>query len=319
MPAFQPPKMTYEKNKAWRRIAKPDFHNTKMIWGDYWRRYNTITVPLLDEDAYFADVIAAAKHAENRGHLEELLAAKYEERRRDLDIFIRDIALSSITSRKHILSTNTRDAALKIGQTGSMDSFIQFVCGVIFGWGRAEDTQLMHVTTAGDTSTAGNGSDARCDGDARDDVPEDGGDPWEYENTFPPELCSSPSSDGQVDDPWSRTLQSATICHDTDETTSEHQSQPLSLMGAGGLRRTGSRRPVARIDKHTTKIANNPKIAVRATPHVAATDGRFVHRCRHTTLERLSVKHKPLPGTDHVALHVTFLARALLCPSSEQN
>ncbi|KAK1659891.1 hypothetical protein BDP55DRAFT_562151, partial [Colletotrichum godetiae] len=134
MPAFQPPKMTYEKNKAWRRIAKPDFHNPKMIWGDYWRRFNTIAVPLLDEDAYFADIMAAAKHAENRGHLEELLAAKHEERRRDLDNFVRDIALSSINFRQHFSSTSTRDAALKIGQTGSMDSFIQFVCGVVFGW-----------------------------------------------------------------------------------------------------------------------------------------------------------------------------------------
>ncbi|KAI3558864.1 hypothetical protein CABS02_00904 [Colletotrichum abscissum] len=232
MPAFQPPKMTYEKNKAWRRIAKADFHDPKMIWGDYWRRFNTIAVPLLDEDAYFADIIAAAKHAENRGHLEELLAAKHEERRRDLDNFIRDIALSSITSRQHFLSTNTRDAALKIGQTGSMDSFIQFVCGVIFGWSRAEDKQLMRVTTAGDTSTVGNGPDARYDGDVRDDISEDGGDPWEYENTFPPELCSSPGSDEQVDNPWSQTLQRGTICHDTDKTTSEHQSQPLPSMGA---------------------------------------------------------------------------------------
>ncbi|KAK1470235.1 hypothetical protein CTAM01_16899 [Colletotrichum tamarilloi] len=304
MPAFQPPKMTYEKNKAWRRIAKPDFHDPKMIWGDYWRRFNTIAVPLLDEDAYFADIIAAAKHAENRGHLEELLAAKHEERRRDLDNFIRDIALSSITSRKHFLSTNTRDAALKIGQTGSMDSFIQFVCGVIFGWSMAEDKQLMRVTTAGDTSTVGNGPDARCDGDARDDVSEDGGDPWEYENIFPPELCSSPGSDEQVDDPWSHTLQRGTICHDTDETTSEHQSQPLSSM-------------IARIDKHITKIANNSKIVIRATLHVAATDRRF-HRCRHASLERPWVNHNPLSGTDHVALHVTFLTKALLCPSSGQ-
>ncbi|KAL4405116.1 hypothetical protein CABS03_13298 [Colletotrichum abscissum] len=232
MPAFQPPKMTYEKNKAWRRIAKPDFHNPKMIWGDYWRRFNTIAVPLLDEDAYFADVMAAAKHAENRGHLEELLAAKHEERRRDLDSFVRDIALSSINFRQHFSSTSTRDAALKIGQTGSMDSFIQFVYGVIFGWSRAEDKQLMRLTTAGDTSTVGNGPDARCDGDARDDVSEDGGDPWEYENTFPPELCSSPGSDEQVDDPWSHTLQRGTMYHDTDETISEHQSQSLPSLGA---------------------------------------------------------------------------------------
>ncbi|KAK0367951.1 hypothetical protein CLIM01_14692 [Colletotrichum limetticola] len=283
-----------------------------MIWGDYWRRFNTIAVPLLDEDAYFADVMAAAKHAENRGHLEELLAAKHEERRRDLDSFVRDIALSSINFRQHFSSTSTRDAALKIGQTGSMDSFIQFVYGVIFGWSRAEDKQLMRLTTAGDTSTVGNGPDARCDGDARDDVSEDGGDPWEYENTFPPELCSSPGSDEQVDDPWSHTLQRGTMYHDTDETISEHQSQSLPSLGAG-LRRT-----VARIDKHITKIANNPKIVIRTTPHVAATDRRFLHRCRDTILERLSVKHKPLSGTDHVALHVTFLTRALSCPSSGQ-
>ncbi|KAK2055569.1 hypothetical protein LY76DRAFT_595926 [Colletotrichum caudatum] len=229
MPAFQPPGMTYEKNKAWRRIAKPDFSNPKMIWGDYWRRFNTITVPLLDEDAYFADVMAAAKHAEDRGHLEELLAEKHEERRRDLDNAIRDIALSSIYFRQHCSSTTTRDAALKIGQTGSMDSFIQFVCGIMFGWSSTEDQQLMQVTTAYDTGTVENGSDARRDGDTEDDASEGGGDPWEYENTFPPELYSSPESDEQVDGVWCHTSQRVTACHDTDETTSEHQFQPFSI------------------------------------------------------------------------------------------
>ncbi|KAK2006153.1 hypothetical protein LZ32DRAFT_611518 [Colletotrichum eremochloae] len=229
MPAFQPPGMTYEKNKAWRRIAKPDFSNPKMIWGDYWRRFNTITVPLLDEDAYFADVMAAAKHAENRGHLEELLAEKHEERRRDLDKAIRDIALSSIYFRQHSSSRTTRDAALKIGQTGSMDSFIQFVCGVIFGWSSAEDQQLMQVTTADDTGTVENGFDARRNGDTEDDVSEGGGDPWEYENTFPPELYSSPDSDEHIDGVWRHTSQRVTACHDTDETTSEHRFQPLSI------------------------------------------------------------------------------------------
>ncbi|GJC90447.1 hypothetical protein ColLi_13285 [Colletotrichum liriopes] len=230
MPAFEPPQMTYKKEKAWIHTAKPGFRNPKILWNDYWQRFNTMAVPILDEDAFFADAIAAANCAENREHLEELLAKKHAERRRDLENVVRDIALSSISLQQQYPSTHTRDAALKIGQTGSLDSFIQFVCGVVFGWkGSEKGEPLTQVSSADDASVVDYEANIQGSSGAQDDALDAGGDPWEHENTFPPELYS-PGWDEQVDEVWNSTLWRVAECHDADETSSEHRFQaPLSM------------------------------------------------------------------------------------------
>ncbi|KAK1975276.1 hypothetical protein LZ30DRAFT_738072 [Colletotrichum cereale] len=222
MPAFEPPQMTYKKDKAWIHTAKPGFCNPKILWSDYWQRFNTMAVLILDEDAFFADALAAAKYAENCEHLEELLATKHEERCRDIE--------------NAYLSTHTCDAVLKIGQTGSLDSFIQFVCGVVFGWkGSEKEEPLMQVGSVDDAGVVDNEANLRGHSDAQDDAQDDaldvGGDLWEHENTFPPELYSSPGWDEQVDDVWNYTLRRVAECHDADETASKHRVQPPSLMG----------------------------------------------------------------------------------------
>ncbi|KAL2756520.1 hypothetical protein ACRALDRAFT_1062274 [Sodiomyces alcalophilus JCM 7366] len=131
---FDPPNGTYQKEKIWINTAKPGFRNPKRVWNEYWKRFNTITIPLLDEDAYFADAIAAAKRAQDRDHLEELLAEKFEERRQDLTNLLTDIFLAARCDRKNFPSQAVCNAARKVGETGSLDSFLQFVCGVAFNW-----------------------------------------------------------------------------------------------------------------------------------------------------------------------------------------
>ncbi|KAH0430368.1 hypothetical protein CcaCcLH18_07880 [Colletotrichum camelliae] len=231
MPAFEPPQMTYKKEKAWIHTAKPGFRNPKILWNDYWQRFNTMAVPILDEDAFFADAIAAARCAENREHLEELLAKKHAERRRDLENVVHDIALSTICLQQQYPSTHTRDAALKIGQTGSLDSFIQFVCGVVFGWkGSEKGEPLMQVSSADDAGIVDNEANIQGSRVAQDDALDTEGDPWEHENTFPPELYSSPGWDEQVDEVWNSSLRRVAECYDADETFSEHRLQaPLLL------------------------------------------------------------------------------------------
>lgn len=106
--------------------AKPGFRHPKRLWREYWQRYNTITT--LDEDAYFADALAAANRAKDRKHLEELLCGRANQRREDLGRVIADVAMAAIRLRHPFQSDTVRKAALKVGRTGSLDSFLQFVC-----------------------------------------------------------------------------------------------------------------------------------------------------------------------------------------------
>ncbi|SPQ21484.1 5ca93f65-ccab-4271-9d54-0b9d5afaf9a6 [Thermothielavioides terrestris] len=117
---FEPPKITDKKNAIWIEIAKPGFRDPRYLWSDYWRRFNTITIPLLDEDAYFADALTAAKEAQSRQHLEELLAKRFEARRKELEQTVRDIFYASFSPRTPFPSEAARTAASKDAHWGWM-------------------------------------------------------------------------------------------------------------------------------------------------------------------------------------------------------
>ncbi|KAK4148525.1 hypothetical protein C8A00DRAFT_38901 [Chaetomidium leptoderma] len=60
---FSPPSDTKAKDRRWQAFAKVGFRDSRYLWTDYWQQYNTITIPLLDEDAFFSDALAAAQTA----------------------------------------------------------------------------------------------------------------------------------------------------------------------------------------------------------------------------------------------------------------
>lgn len=83
--------------------------------------------------------MAAAACAENRGHLNQLLAEKQELRRQDLFRVVSKIAIKTLMRRDKLTSKAARIAATKVGRTGTLDSFVQFVGGSVFGWEEEEE------------------------------------------------------------------------------------------------------------------------------------------------------------------------------------
>lgn len=225
MAPFEPPNIRQAKNKAWAKVAKADFYDPDVLWTDYWNRFNTMALPIQDEDAFFADAMAAARTAQNREHLEEILEQKSRNRRVELSDVVSSIAIAAITLRTPFPTPAARSAALKVGQTGSLDSFVQLACGVAFSWNDARRdlrAQPQESCRRGDgEARARTRDDERHEAyeatqdDARHDTHEDTvegthqdgqnndledpledtqddnhsmGDPWELENTFPPDL-----------------------------------------------------------------------------------------------------------------------------------
>lgn len=205
------------------KVAKPGFQHPKKLWEEYWDCYNTIKIPLRDEDAYFTDALAAAGRAENREHLEELLAEKSRERRRDLEGLVQDVALASIYRHRHpSMSDAVRKSAHKIGQSGSLDSFLQFVCGVAFGWPdgyeEPEPAQIDAATGEHDGPVDAD-DDIRSDGNCR--APGFDNDRIEYENglgcgMFSPDPMVDLASD--MDDAWNQMVSCQRVeeCSETD-------------------------------------------------------------------------------------------------------
>ncbi|GJC90290.1 hypothetical protein ColLi_13128 [Colletotrichum liriopes] len=205
MPPFLPPELTHDKDRAWVKVAKPEFRDPSTLWTKHWHQFNTITIPVLDEDAFFADAVTAARQAQSAEHLEELLAAKSQERRHDLEDLVRHLARSALDSRVRFPSDKTRDATLKIGQTGSLDSFLQLVCSIIYGdddgsrdrlvspqVGAADPAADAHPDTEGsddgDQDTMRDGCAAGEIHDIEERTPYDEDTSVELQNTFPPEL-----------------------------------------------------------------------------------------------------------------------------------
>jgi hypothetical protein len=136
---FSPPRDTREKDLRWQTFAEVGCRDSRPLWTSYWQQFNTITIPLLDEDAFFSDALAAAKVARDREHLEQLLREKSKDRRAELETVFHKIPHASIFGKNRSLPEAAWDAAEKVGRSGSLDSFIQLAGGIVWGWG---DEQL---------------------------------------------------------------------------------------------------------------------------------------------------------------------------------
>ncbi|KAK1722916.1 uncharacterized protein BDZ83DRAFT_653479 [Colletotrichum acutatum] len=74
-------------------------------------------------------------------------------------------------------------------------------CGLDFGL-----KQQLAASSADVAGVVDNEADIQGSRVAQDDALDTGDDPWEHENTFPPELYSSTGWDEQVDEVWNSTL-----------------------------------------------------------------------------------------------------------------
>ena len=127
--------LTRNLDKIWIQTANNiEFRDPKVLWNELWLRYNTETISLLDENAFFADALCVAKHAKDRQELEDLLAKRMKERREELRVVLNDIGLAVVYHRHNLESKAASRAALKVVRTTSLDSFLQFVGGSMFGW-----------------------------------------------------------------------------------------------------------------------------------------------------------------------------------------
>ncbi|KAL8383702.1 hypothetical protein RB595_010755 [Gaeumannomyces hyphopodioides] len=98
------------------------------MWTSYWRRFNTIVIPLQSAESYFTDALAAARESETCKELEKLLAAKYKER-------VDELSRAVHAMRWHPsdeLSPHARRASIWAGDEPCLESFAElFYTGIV--------------------------------------------------------------------------------------------------------------------------------------------------------------------------------------------
>jgi hypothetical protein len=86
-----------------------------------------MSIPILDEDSFFADALSVANLVDNRMHLEKLMEEKRDKRCSELNSALIDIVSAFRTNKDKPNFTILEEFALKLCRTRSYDSVIQFV------------------------------------------------------------------------------------------------------------------------------------------------------------------------------------------------
>ncbi|KAK4238422.1 hypothetical protein C8A03DRAFT_33559 [Achaetomium macrosporum] len=214
---------------------------------------------------FFTDAHAAAKEAQNREHLEELLGEKPKERRKELENVIIAICDAAFSLRTQFPSEAARTAASKVGRTSSLDSLVQSASGILWGWGdgNKDDKPADIGRLNGDNEGRADGSAANHQGPLEESGANHQGqldDSGSLENDFTgtqdweDELTGAqdwPSPAPVVSDWWDLAILGLDRrVRDLQETPGERRlSSPTSLRGhrtALGLEGRGSRDDVGR-------------------------------------------------------------------------
>ncbi|PNH55485.1 hypothetical protein VD0003_g2152 [Verticillium dahliae] len=210
MPAYEPPMISHERRTLWVRKAKPGFQDSEKLYQKYWYDYNTVTIPLRGMDDFFADAITAASLAQDRDHLETLLADQREARWKELKEATRDIALATIYRTQNWPSRVVNNAALDAVRTGSLGSFLQFISCAMTSWkdthlrNKTDETNDKAQTSPQKESPAGNinGNDHVPGQDDNEDYETDFEDEYAYDNNRMSPTDSIAKMFGQQDDAW---------------------------------------------------------------------------------------------------------------------
>ncbi|KAL6795550.1 hypothetical protein J3E68DRAFT_351537 [Trichoderma sp. SZMC 28012] len=152
MTLFEVPDVTMQKtrNDAWcKKIGGKHLGGPRELWGDYWRRFNTMQIPMLGEDEYFKTATAIAEVAANEEEFEKLFITRNKQREEELLDLIDDITEAIVWDKGRFPCWAARHAALNAGRTGCFEYFVSLLQGNVLGWeaDRAGDGMPNNVVT----------------------------------------------------------------------------------------------------------------------------------------------------------------------------
>ncbi|KAM0271624.1 hypothetical protein ACHAQH_009031 [Verticillium albo-atrum] len=278
MPAYEPPMISHEMRVLWVRTAKPGFQDSEKLYQKYWHDYNTVTIPLRDMDEFFADAITAAKLAQDRDHLETLLAEQRETRWKELKEATRDIALATIYRNKFWASRVVSNAALDAVRTGSLGSFLQFISCAMASWKEEharDETDEKHQPSPPKERSAGgiDGNDNVPGQHDDEDYETDFEDEYVYENNRVSPSDSIAKTFGQQDDAWNARVEAdrAFEVEEVDGTPPARQLGQASPAGTAVVKEAESRESTTVAEQTSDSFQNDDAPASSTSPQTMTT------------------------------------------------
>ncbi|TFB00341.1 hypothetical protein CCMA1212_007907 [Trichoderma ghanense] len=127
------PRHHKHKNAEWRRTAPPHIKHPDFLWGDYWRRFNTMQIPLFDEDEYYDIAIAVAKESNDQEEFEKRFERINRQQWKKLTAVMDHALKDALANAESFTSNDAWLTAVYASQTGCLQYFVQLLEGVVSG------------------------------------------------------------------------------------------------------------------------------------------------------------------------------------------
>ncbi|KAL5085304.1 hypothetical protein Trisim1_010742 [Trichoderma cf. simile WF8] len=137
MKLFEVPDVTKQKtrNDAWsKKIGGKHIGGPRELWGDYWRRFNIMQIPMLGEDEYFRTATEIAEVAANEEEFEKLFIKRNKQREKELMDLVDDITEAIGWDKARFPCRAARRAAINANRTGCFEYFVSLLRGNVLGW-----------------------------------------------------------------------------------------------------------------------------------------------------------------------------------------
>ncbi|OPB38123.1 hypothetical protein A0O28_0012270 [Trichoderma guizhouense] len=200
MKLFEVPDVTKQKtrNDAWsKKIGGKHIGGPRELWGNYWRRFNIMQIPMLGEDEYFKTATEIAEVAANEEEFEKLFIKRNKQREKELLDLIDDITEVFVWSKGRFPCRTARRAALNASRTGCFEYFVALLRGNVLGWeaDRAgNDMPNNAAAHVGEEAQKQNDEENQSSDDEEMPSPSDYRDWIDYESPFGHEGPFSPCS-----------------------------------------------------------------------------------------------------------------------------
>ncbi|KAL7929145.1 hypothetical protein V8C35DRAFT_316365 [Trichoderma chlorosporum] len=134
MPAFQTLKPYFSQSQLrdWYDNVDADMPNHP---GKYWERFNTIRIPILDEDDFLKTAIEIAKRAKgSKAEFERLFKERNAKQKQKLIQFMSKTIYQTIYHNEIFPCKDAKDTVYRVGLTGCLLDFLLLLNGIAFGW-----------------------------------------------------------------------------------------------------------------------------------------------------------------------------------------
>lgn len=120
--------------RTWYNQVEPDLRDPELLWGDFWKRFNTVRIPVLPEEEYFERALEIAKSAKDRGDYEKIFEERNARDWQELLDLMSETTRHTLYHHDNFPCDDAWRKARKASQTGSLMEFVRLLKGVAFGW-----------------------------------------------------------------------------------------------------------------------------------------------------------------------------------------